>query len=216
MPDLDPAISLVRTVERLLDEEGGFEPQQALTARLMLADTSFIEDGTQLQSAFVGTLLDRVRGLPGVQAAGVGSVLPPDDDPVSVELYEDKRGEASRREIVLAFGAVTRGYFAPLGTRLRAGRRFDAADNLAEAGPLILSETAARFFYPDRDPIGRLSPYGIDALDIAGRGVAGHRSRRRHEVRGARRAAGRHDLHPVAAGAHRRVPPGGYGPPAIR
>ena len=117
----------------------------------------------------MGTLLDRVRALPGVQAAGVGSVLPPDDDPVSVELfYEDDRGEASRREIVVSFGAVTRGYFAALGTRLRAGRRFDAADNLAEASSLILNETAARFFYPDRDPIGRLSPYGIDALDIAG------------------------------------------------
>ena len=160
---------LVRTVDRLLDEEGGFEPRQALTARLMLGDTSFIGGGAETQTAFVGTLLDRVRALPGVQAAGVGSVLPPDDDPVSVELfYEDNRGEASRREIVLSFGAVTRGYFAALGTRLRAGRRFDAADHLAEAGPLILSETAARFFYPDRDPIGRLSPYGIDALDIAG------------------------------------------------
>ena len=160
---------LVRTVDRLLDEEGGFEPRQALTARLMLADTSFIEEGEHAHIGFVGTLLDRVRGFPGVQAAGVGSVLPPDDDPLSVELfYEDKRGEASRREIVLSFGAVTRGYFAALGTRLRAGRRFDAADNLAEASPLILSETAARFFYPDRDPIGRLSPYGIDALDIAG------------------------------------------------
>lgn len=161
---------LVRTVERLLDEEGGFDPRQAVTARLMLADTSFIEDGTQAQTAFVDILLERVRGLPGVQAAGVGSVLPPDDDPVSVQLvYEDDRGAVSRREIVLSFGAVTRGYFAALGTRLRAGRRFDAADNLAEAGPLILSETAARFFYPNGDPIGRPSPYNIDALGIARR-----------------------------------------------
>ena len=161
---------LVRTVERLLDEEGGFEPRQALTARLMLADTSFIEGDAQAQTAFVGTLLERVRELPGVQAAGVGSVLPPDDDPVSVELlYEDNRGEASRREIVLSFGAITRGYFAALGTRLREGRRFAAADNLAEAGPLILSQTAARFFYPNGDPVGRRSPYDIDAFDIAGR-----------------------------------------------
>ena len=159
---------LVRTVERLLDEEGGFEPRQALTARLMLADTSFIEGGAEAQTAFVGTLLERVRGLPGVQAAGVGSVLPPDDDPVSVQLfYEDERGEVSRREIVLSFGAVTRGYFGALGTRLREGRRFDAADDLAETSPIMLSETAARFFYPDGDPIGRPSPYGIDALDIA-------------------------------------------------
>ena len=165
---------LVRTVDRLLDEEAGFEPRQALTARLSLADTSFIEGDVQAQTAFVDTLLERVRGLPGVQAAGVGSVLPPDDDPVSVELvYEDDRGAVSRREILLSFGAVTRGYFAALGTRLREGRRFDAADNLAETGPVMLSETAARFVYPDEAPeapLPRPMPYGaIPALGIARR-----------------------------------------------
>ena len=159
---------LVRTVDRLLDEDAGFDPRRALTARLMLADTSFIEDGAQAQTAFVDSLLERVRGLPGVQAAGVGSVLPPDDDPVSVEfVYEDDRGAASRREIILSFGAVTRGYFAALGGRLRDGRRFDAGHNLAEVSPVMLSETAARFIHPNRDPIGRPMWYGdIDALDI--------------------------------------------------
>ena len=162
---------LVRTVDRLLDEEGGFEPRQALTARLMLADTTFIEGDAQAQTAFVDTLLERVRGMPGVQAAGVGSLLPPDDAPISVEFaYVDERGDSSRREIVLSFGAVTRGYFAALGTRLRGGRRFDAADNLAEVAPVMLSATAARFVYPNEDPLGRPMPYGdIDALDIARR-----------------------------------------------
>ena len=70
---------LVRTVDRLLDEESGFEPRQALTARLMLADRMFIDGGGA--TAFVDPLLERVRGLPGVQAAGVGSLLPPDEAP---------------------------------------------------------------------------------------------------------------------------------------
>ena len=69
--------------------------------------------------------------------------------------------------MVLSFGAVTRGYFAALGTRLRAGRRFGAADNLTEVAPVVLSETAARFVYPDEDPVGRPLPYNIDALGIA-------------------------------------------------
>ncbi|MCY4662637.1 MAG: ABC transporter permease [Acidobacteria bacterium] len=159
---------LVRTVDRLLDEDAGFEPRQALTVRLMLADTPFIEGGAH--NAFVETLLERVRGLPGVQAAGVGSVLPPDDEPVAIQfLYEDRRGAASRREIVLSFGAVTRGYFAALGTRLRDGRRFEAADDFADVGPVMLSETAARFVYPDEEAVGRPLPYNIDALGIARR-----------------------------------------------
>ena len=158
---------LVRTVDRLLDEDAGFEPRQALTARLMLADTQFIEgDG---ETAFVDTLLERVRGLPGVQAAGVGSLLPPDDAAMSVLFVYDERGESgwSRREITLSFGAVTRGYFAALGARLRAGRRLDRADDLAEASPVMLSETAARLFYPNEDAVGRPMPYGVDQLGIA-------------------------------------------------
>ena len=122
---------LVRTVDRLLDEDGGFEPRQALTARLLLADTRFIEGDDH--NAFVDTLLERVRGLPSVQSAGVGSLLPPDDAPVSVHFVYNERDDSgwSRRELTLSFGAVTRGYFAALGARLRDGRRFDAADNPA-------------------------------------------------------------------------------------
>ena len=158
---------LVQTVDRLLDEDSGFESRQALTARLMLGDTPFIDDDAQ--TAFVDTLLERVRGLPGVQAAGVGSLLPPDDAPISVLfVYTVEDGSGSRNDtITLSFGAVTRGYFAALGTQLLEGRRFDAADNLAEAAPVMLSETAARFVYRGEDPVGRSIPYGVEALGIA-------------------------------------------------
>ena len=101
-------LQFARSVDRPLDEEGGFEPRQARTAGVMLADTSFVEEGEQAQIAFVSTPVGTGAGVAGVQRPA-GQLLPPDDDPVSVELfYEDERGEASRREIVLSFGAVTR------------------------------------------------------------------------------------------------------------
>ncbi len=165
---------LFLTVDRLLDEDAGLEPRQALTARLMLADRPLV--GGDDHNAFVETLLERVRGMPGVQSAGVGSVLPPDDEPMSIHfVYEDDSGHSSRRELFLSFAAVTRGYFEALGARLRGGRRFEAADNLADPGPVMLSDTAARFVYPDEDAVGRPLHYDyIDALDLGPRaaGVA--------------------------------------------
>ena len=159
---------LVRTVDRLLDEDGGFEPRQALSARLMLADRPLVEGDDH--NAFVETLLDRVRSLPGVQAAGVGSLLPPDDTPIPIEFHYDIGDGSPTREIVLSFGAVTPGYFAALGARLRDGRRFEAADDFADPGPVMLSETAARFVYPDEEAVGRPLYYGaIPALGIARR-----------------------------------------------
>ena len=159
---------LVRTVDRLLDEDGGSEPRQALTARLMLADRPLVEGDDH--NAFVEMLLERVRGLPGVQAAGVGSLLPPHDEPISVEFHYDIGNGSPTREIVLSFGAATPGYFAALGARLRDGRRFEAADDFADPGPVMLSETAARFVYPDEEAVGRPLYYGaIPALGIARR-----------------------------------------------
>ena len=75
---------------------------------------------------------------------------------------------ATRAEyITLSFGTVTAGYFEALGTPLEGGRRFDAADDLAEVSPVMVSETAARFVYPNQDPVGRPMPYDFDVLGIA-------------------------------------------------
>ena len=161
---------LVRTVDRLLDEEGGFEPDRALTARLMLADRMFIDGG--VATAFVDTLLERVRGLPGVQAAGVGSLLPPDEAPLRVSMFFESatsNDESATRDewVTFSFGTVTAGYFEALGTPLSAGRRFAAADDLADVSPVMLSTTAARFVYPDQDPVGRPMIYDFEVLGIA-------------------------------------------------
>lgn len=154
---------LVRTVDRLLAEESGFEPDHALTARLMLADRMFIDGGAA--TAFVDTLLARVRGLPGVQAAGVGSLLPPDEAPLMVSMRFES---ANRSEYAtLSFGTITAGYLEALGTPLQGGRRFAAADDHAAVSPVMLSETAARFVYPDREPVGRSMVYDFDVLGIA-------------------------------------------------
>lgn len=157
---------LARTVERLLNEEGGFEPRRALTARLMLADTPFVEDGAA--TAFVDALLERIRALPGVQAAGVGSMLPPADAPLQISFVSPENDADSRAgSVTLSFATVTAGYFAALGTPLRQGRRFEASDLLAPVSPVILSETAARFVHrPHADPVGRPMPWDLAPFEI--------------------------------------------------
>ena len=83
----------------------------------------------------------------------MGSLLPPDEAPLMVSMYFES---ATRNEwVTLSFGTVTAGYFEALGTPLAAGRRFEAADDLADVSPVMLSKTAARFVYPNQDPLGR-------------------------------------------------------------
>ena len=157
---------LTRTVERLLNEESGIDPDRALTARLMLADTAFVED--RGAGAFVNALLERVQGLPGVEIAGVGSMLPPADAPLKISFVSPENNDDSRPDsITLSFATVTAGYFAALGTPLQEGRRFEPADNLSAVSPVILSETAARFIhYPNGDPVGRPMPWDLAPFEI--------------------------------------------------
>ena len=75
---------LARSVGALLDEDGGYDAGRVVTARLMLDDIPFPDDSALVD--FVNRLLGEVRALPTVTAAGVGSMLPPADAPISINL----------------------------------------------------------------------------------------------------------------------------------
>ena len=189
-------------VDRLLDEDGGFEPRQALTARLMLADRPLIEGDDH--NAFVETLLDRVRGLPGVQAAGVGSLLPPDDEPISVQFVYDigeRLADARDRPVVRrGHPRLLRGAGRATAGRAPVRRR----RRLRRPGPRDAERDRRAFRLPGR---GRGWPSDVlqHRCPCHRASRAYRRRRRRHEVPGARRPARGYDIRPVAAGAHRRV-----------
>jgi hypothetical protein len=102
---------------------------------------------------FVRGLLDRVRGFPGVRYAGFGSNLPPRTPPITVAI-RIVAGDSDETRF-MKVGTATPGYLPALGVRFLAGRDFEDADARAETAPVILSESAARFYFRNEDPIGR-------------------------------------------------------------
>ena len=140
---------LTRSVGALLAEDGGYDTGRVVTARLLLDDTPFPDDRALVD--FVNRLLGEVRTLPTVTAAGVGSMLPPADAPISINLW--MRDDTRDDRMVLSWGAVTSGFFEALGTSLEEdvasgsrtnGRRFRA----------VLSASAARFIFRDESATG--------------------------------------------------------------
>jgi putative ABC transport system permease protein len=142
---LTGAALLARTVERLLVEETGTDPARTLVAKLPLGTRpgAGVKENTRL----VGDLLARVRELPGVRHAGVGSSLPPAGLPFQIYVRVMARGRDEGRSLSVV--SATPGFLEALGAQPVAGRAFESEDDLAEPRAVLLSESAARFAASD-------------------------------------------------------------------
>jgi predicted permease len=148
---------LSRTVSVLMREEHGFHSSGALEAKFVLSDRVLF-DGTG-REAFIRGLLERVRAMPGVQDAGFGTNLPPRTPPITIaiRLVSDGRltGVARDETRFMKIGSGTPGYLRALGARFIAGRDFEESDDRPDAAVVVLSESVARFYFRNEDPIGR-------------------------------------------------------------
>ena len=143
---------LTRSVMRLLSDDPGFAPAGALAAKIVLSDRVLF-DGRG-REPFVRELVDRVRALPGVQHAGVGSNLPPRTPPVTIAIRFLNQKEGVNELRFMKAGSVTPGQLRALGVRFVRGRDFNESDGTSDT--VILSESSARFFFRDgSDPIGK-------------------------------------------------------------
>ena len=142
---------LARTVSVLMKEDHGFEPAGAIEAKVVLSDVVLLSSAAR--EAFVKGLVDRARAMPGVEHAGFGTNLPPRPAPITMSMRLVNGGRDETR--FLKVGMATPGYFRALGVRFLAGRDFEEADSRPGASFVILSESAARFYFSGEDPIGR-------------------------------------------------------------
>jgi putative ABC transport system permease protein len=150
---LASAALLARTVQRLLAGDLGVEPDHVLVAKLSLGEKS---------GDFVRELIDRVRALPGVEEAGLGSGLPPSGLPfqIFVRRISGTRDEGMSISVVSA----TPGFLDALGARPRSGRLFVGADDRIEQPAVLLSESAARLALPGEDLAGRELPMSLPPI----------------------------------------------------
>jgi putative ABC transport system permease protein len=131
----------------------GFDPRGVLTMRLALPEASY-ESNARVE-AFYRELIDRVRRVPGVQAAGAVRSLPLantiGDWGLDVEGYVESPGNNAKGD----WQVSTDGSFEALGERLIAGRSFTAADRADAAQVAIVNEKMASLYWKDGHPIGR-------------------------------------------------------------
>jgi len=144
---------MARTLDALTHIDLGFDPARVLTVRLRPEETGYPK--TDQVVGLYRTLLQRVRELPGVRAAGVVRSLPLASSignrGLTVEGYVPPPGTNARGD----WQVVSDGAVEALKETLERGRSFTAADSESGAPVVIVNETFARTYWPGRDPIGK-------------------------------------------------------------
>jgi len=156
---------LVRSFRRLRAVDPGIDPRGVLTLEWFLPYQRY--DSLSKVWRFHAAVLDRIRAVPGVLAAGASEELPLlTGFGCTVQGFEEPVVYDRIKEAGLTTCAgqapTTPGYFEALGIPLVAGRYFTADDNTApERGAVIVTKAFAQRFWPGENPLGKgVSPNG--------------------------------------------------------
>jgi predicted permease len=144
-----------------LDVDLGFEPSRTAAIKVDFDDSKPERRGTILSD-----MLQRVRTVPGIEAAGISDNLPLDMNRswgLSAKGKQYKPGELPATFVYV----VTPGYLNVMGMRMLAGRDISWEDETGKERVVIINQTAARYLWPGEDPVGRMALVnGIDTRVI--------------------------------------------------
>jgi putative ABC transport system permease protein len=145
---------LMRSFYRLQSVDVGFDTHNVLTFRVNLPAAKYPKDEQQI--AFFDRSLDEIRALPGVVSAGASSIFPlaGDDYLLSFTLVGKPPKPPGQEESCMYY-AATPGYFEALHIPLKAGRYFTKADAANAPATAIVSESMAKRYYPNENPLGQ-------------------------------------------------------------
>jgi predicted permease len=141
---------LTATLRNLRTVDPGFASDHLLMVSLETRATGFERDGI---IPLHQEILDRVRHLPGVQAAGMATRIPAFGGRTIISPYRIL-GRSSLDSADVEITAITPGYFATAGTRMMLGRDFETTDAAASPPVAIVNEAFARKHFNGASPVG--------------------------------------------------------------
>ncbi len=149
---------MVRALQQAETIPLGFEPQNAIAVSFDLRLQGYeAAQGREAEKR----LLERVRALPGVKAAGIADMIPVDlHFGSSLVFIEGQPLERTANTPRAMSNRVTPGYFGAMQTRLVQGREFTEQDNEQAVPVVIVNETFARRFWPNESPLHKRFRFG--------------------------------------------------------
>jgi putative ABC transport system permease protein len=147
-----------RSFVALLRLDLGFNPRNVVTFHLGVPDSRY--DTREKRWALVDAVIERAMQVPDVRAVGAIYLRPFEHGPIGMDSNVVLEGqpltaEASSRNPILNWEAVTPDYFRAMDIRLLQGRLFTDLDTEQAPPVVIVSEALAARLWPGQDAIGR-------------------------------------------------------------
>ena len=160
---------LLRSFWSVQNVTAGFNVTPLMMMRVALPNATY--PNARVRGVFYERLLAGIQTLPGVLSSATSSSVPLAGGNTVTEV--ELPGEKGRAYPSADWRVISPAYFATMGIPLR-GRDFSPNDRESAVYTTIISETMARQYWPNQDPIGRtviLSSFGKRERTIIG--VAG-------------------------------------------
>jgi len=143
---------LIKSFVKVLEIDPGFRTESAVAMEISLGD-----EPPQRRAGFYRQVLERVAALPGVTAVGGVNGLPMAGGGADGQFLIDNNPAMKGYG---EFRVASPGYFDAIGIRLVRGRLFDQSDGPDTAQVALISESLARQYWPNEEPLGRGIQYG--------------------------------------------------------
>jgi len=144
------AALLVRTFVNLKSLAPGLDPRGVVTATFSMQDARYAS--SQATNQFFNATLERIRQLPGVEAAGISLGLPYGR---LLNLGFKYVGTPDTDFHLTNVAYVTPGYFEALHQPVLGGRAITEADRPGTPPAIVVNQLFAATFFKDREILGR-------------------------------------------------------------
>ena len=142
-----------KSLLRLTEVNPGFNPKNLLIAGITLPGNTYREPEKRI--AFFRQLVQQLSTVPGVTSAGLTNSLPILNDDVEGFHIEGEPPQADGYHFTTNYYVVSSDYFRTMEIPILQGRGFTDRDVKDTQRVAVISETFAKRFFPNENPIGK-------------------------------------------------------------
>jgi len=143
---------LVRSLHRLQQVRPGFDLEHLIAIPIDPPSPRY-DDPTRALALY-DAVAEAARTVPGVRSVALTNHVPLSGASITSRFEAAGRTAASDTSAGVLFRSVDAGYFETAGIPVIAGRGFERNDMVRESPSVIVNQTLARRYWPDRNPVG--------------------------------------------------------------